>query len=174
MDTEERQKPGGYPPTLNQLPILAAPSPGSWEAGQREASAFPPSQIDPHQLADVKTTNSHGIIWIRIYNKTKGCGKRFEIIFLPGRPMPRTPLCLLDSYACPKMAKPRGYQSTLGHRPVNSLPAVCCLLSAVCCLLSAVCQSQRLWPSDLFSGTSSPEPLDKKSNSHGIICMRKR
>ncbi len=166
MDTEERQKPGGYPPTLNQLPILAAPSPGSWEAGQREASAFPPSQIDPHQLADVKTTNSHGIIWIRIYNKTKGCGKRFEIIFLPGRPMPRTPLCPLDSYACPKMAKPRGYQSTLGNRPVNSLPAVCCLLPAVC-------QSQRLWPSALFSGTSSPEPLDEKSNSHRIIDIRK-
>jgi hypothetical protein len=121
--------------TLNQPAILAAPSPGSWEAGQCEASAFhEPSpahspgsqrqsgcpvsrQLGGGRLRSIRfssdTANPRGIISIRIHNKTKARDNHSRIICLPDTPAPAQPICPLDSYAWRKTAKPRGYPQTL-------------------------------------------------------------
>jgi hypothetical protein len=101
-------KTQGVPTTLNQLPSWLPRLPAVGRRDNAKRPLFLHLRLIHIGWQDVETANFHGILLVAIYNKTKGCGKRFEIIFLPDGLIPRTTLCPLDSYACPKMAKTQG------------------------------------------------------------------
>lgn len=121
--------PGEVPATPNQ--------PAGWQRRENATLLFspsrgrkahqPPSTVHPPTLCVLRVlcgkarrtsastwrrregTNLHGIIWIRIYNKTNGRDKRRGIICLQNRHQSGTALSHLESYAYGKSAIfPRG------------------------------------------------------------------
>ena len=92
-------KTQGVPTTLNQLPSWLPRLPAVGRRDNAKRPLFLHLRLIHIGWQDVETANFHGILLVAIYNKTKGCGKRFEIIFLPDGLIPRTTLCPLDSYA---------------------------------------------------------------------------